>query len=748
MIKPRVLVYFAFVLLASLAVSQSVFAESKLDKILSDVTFSVNDENTILTVNTDLFVEGHFSTGMQSSGSGYAFTAGRFDCGNGKFLESSTFILGKITDSSGKDILLENVASGVTKLEGKVSFYILNTTSTADMDNGCRTAWTDANTSGQTIVTHDQTEIVQQTKADVTREALVQSMGAGMVAQNPDLVNVYQNDFAAAAVKKSPPPKGCATIGGSLNCGKEAFQLMIGECLVNAKSSSGAGVGVSDLTALIKTKTANCISRNIYGDESESARIVEELDKIDFDKLNKEAEEAVNEALNDLTADPDAATPEQTCPIEGIGWLLCPSISLISKLNDAALGQIKNFLFIKPAVLDSNSGTSQAWSYFRNIANALFVLAFIFIIFSQVTSIGVDNYGVKKALPRLIVGAILINTSYVISQLSVDLSNILGNSIGEMLGNVAGSITHSGTSFESSWAGFAGSALTIGGALVFAYLAIGMPVILGALLAIAMVLIILIARQAIVVLLVAVSPLAFAAWLLPNTIGLYNKWFNLLKAMLLLFPIIAILYGAGDIASSVLMSTAVNSSSGGSVDQGLQLAALGAIALPLGATPMVLKSSLNSLGSIGAKLSGAMNRSSSIMREGVKNRVATSSVGQRFGEFNRANQHRRAMRIARRRSGGISRRLDQSFIGRGMGWDKGSYAALAGIDKAEEEEAANILKYQMNDDIVAGLSSSNKHVQALAAKRLAGSGEWGADRLASYIEGGHDNQCEYGTSLY
>lgn len=94
-------------------------------------------------------------------------------------------------------------------------------------------------------------------------------------------------------------------------------------------------------------------------------------------------------------------------------------------LNDGLFGFLRDNLEFKAEFLKTDSAAYKAWQSFLNIANVMFVIAFIAIVFSQVTSIGISNYGIKKLLPKLIVVAILVNVSYFICQLVVDLSNLL-----------------------------------------------------------------------------------------------------------------------------------------------------------------------------------------------------------------------------------------------------------------------------------------------------------------------------------
>lgn len=445
------------------------------------------------------------------------------------------------------------------------------------------------------------------------------------------------------------------------------------------------------------------------------------------------------------------------CNIESMGWLICPTMTVVAGISDSALSAITSFLTIKPSILNMDSKTHEAWSYFRNIANVLFAVMFMWVIFSQVSNVGISNYGIKKMLPKLIIGAILVNASFIICQGAVDLSNVLGNALSDFFDKIAGSVQSTeaagvGDSFMAVILG--GLALT--GALALAFLAISVPTLLAVLLVLISVVVILIGRQAIVILLIAISPVAFVAWLLPNTEGLFKKWLGLLKGMLVVFPIISLLYGAGRLASAVLNNAAGDA---GTVEAfGMQIAALGASVIPLGATPLVLRSSLNSLGAIGGKLGGLTGMAN-------KNLMGAVSGKSRLGDFGRKIKSGSAQRQANRRAGvspfgeklsgskyGIVRgfggvassfanasaRLDTSPFGRALGLDKGVYAAQDAVDKAADEAALRELTYKYNGDAVLALENSgNSHVQKMAVKQLAEKGEWGAIQMAEYLRSGH-----------
>ena len=413
----------------------------------------------------------------------------------------------------------------------------------------------------------------------------------------------------------------------------------------------------------------------------------------------------------------EGGEPKNSCGIDGgLGWLICPVMTFVANINDAAYGAISGFLDIKPAILSSgdNSGAKQGWDFFRNIANAIFAVIFLWIIFSQISNVGVSNYGIKKILPRLIIGALLVNLSYYLCQIFVDLSNILGHTLKDALESGAGEI---GTTSEAAGWGsaIAATIVGVGGVAAFAALAIGIPTLAAGFLAIMTVFIILVVRQAGIILLISMSPIAFAAWLLPNTEDLFKKWLKMFRGLLLVFPIISLLYGAGKLAGAVLASSATVDPN--NPDETLHLVALAATTMPLIATPFVLQNSLSSLGSIGAKIgkmsANAHGRFAGNVKSTAKGRVDNSVIGdtkRKYSDF--INRKRASMR-----AGDFRTKIDNGKVGRFMGWDKGGARARATVAKAFEsdvEDASTMLQGMASSEIAAiaitGKTSDDKEV--------------------------------------
>lgn len=322
----------------------------------------------------------------------------------------------------------------------------------------------------------------------------------------------------------------------------------------------------------------------------------------------KSITDAAAAAANPANPAPGEAAKVSTCKIDAIGWLLCPVMDFMSKVIDGAYAFVASLMVVKPITTDSSDAAKSmyaAWSIMRNFANVAFVIAFMMIIFSQMTSVGLNNYGIKRMLPRLIVAAILVNASYWICAIAVDISNILGASLNGLFtsaipvlgANDRAAFVLAGDTSGGGWQGLV-SAVLIGGAataVLYATLSALVPALLAALIAILTVFIVLTMRQALIILLVVVSPLAFVAYLLPNTESLFKKWLGLFKTLLLMYPIIAMIFGASALASSVVMTSA----SGSKYAIAIQIMGALISIVPLALTPIIMKTAGGVLNRVG-----------------------------------------------------------------------------------------------------------------------------------------------------
>ena len=256
----------------------------------------------------------------------------------------------------------------------------------------------------------------------------------------------------------------------------------------------------------------------------------------------------------------DGTTPkeedQENCKIDYIGWFICPVVNTLASMSEGARARLVKMLTVdtKSILGDTSEGSVYSyWSKIRDYANILFVVFFLFVIYSQMTGYGLDNYGIKRMLPKLIIGVIVVNASFYICGLLVDLSNVVGSSAFNFIstaavgGMPAGDWNDSDQGWISSIAAGA-LLLTVG----YFALATVISVLLFVVITAVTTIFLLGVREAIIILCTVISPLAFAAMIMPNTEGLYKKWWNVFKAALMVFPMVGIVYGASNLAARVL----------------------------------------------------------------------------------------------------------------------------------------------------------------------------------------------------
>jgi len=301
------------------------------------------------------------------------------------------------------------------------------------------------------------------------------------------------------------------------------------------------------------------------------------------------------------TTNPTNAGGTTSCAVEGIGWIVCPVTNFLAKGMDIIYKIVTEFLVVRPLETTGNNAMYRAWSVMRSVANVAFVIAFMIIIYSQLTSIGLSNYSIKKLLPRVIVAAILVNSSYWICAISIDICNILGYSLQDMFISIRNSLIGSeGNSWDViSWesvgsfilsggtivagAGIAAylGAAALGGVTITGLVFLFLPMLLSVLFVVLMTFLILAGRQAIITILVVLAPLAFVAYLLPNTEKWFEKWRSTFFTLLLVFPGFSLVFGGSQLAASIIIQNASSIN--------VILLAMAVQVMPLAITPLLLR---------------------------------------------------------------------------------------------------------------------------------------------------------------
>lgn len=262
-------------------------------------------------------------------------------------------------------------------------------------------------------------------------------------------------------------------------------------------------------------------------------------------------------------------TSPPTCELSGnpLSWIICPIITGLIAGVDAIRSLLQGLLMvhIKPVGANGDEAAYKdiysVWSNVRIIGNLMLLIALIVIVFTEVTGGGaLEAYTVKKVLPRLLIGAVMINLSFYIIMIVNDIMNVIGVGIYSLMTspltggglhrvNVDATLSILGT---AGLGGVATAIFTAGGLVAAAGMWLLVFVLLPAMLIVLAGLVIIILRQGLIIVLLVLSPIAFALYCLPNTEKYFRNWWEQLFKAFLVFPIVMALFGASTMLSTLL----------------------------------------------------------------------------------------------------------------------------------------------------------------------------------------------------
>ncbi len=333
-----------------------------------------------------------------------------------------------------------------------------------------------------------------------------------------------------------------------------------------------------------------------------------------------------------------------------LGWILCPVMKFIGSAADKLWEEMSsNWLVVDPDEYKANDSSTayKAWTYFRNFANIAFAIFLTVVIISQLTGFGITNYGIKKLLPSLIIMAVLVNLSYFICQILIDVSNIAGASIGGILTDVQSTISPSSsvsagdvvrgflnTLFNA--VGITGIGIAVAVTIKLQGLAAVMiPVLivtLGAIISVVFVFLVLAVRQAGILVMVVISPLAIICYSLPNAKSLFEKWKKLFTALLFVYPVCSACIYGGQLVSSLMLNSDNTSFMYNLVGMLLQI-------VPIFFIPSLIRNSLALAGNIGNRISqlgrGLSNKTTGALRKSEAVERARTTSQYRAAQRNR-----------------------------------------------------------------------------------------------------------------
>ena len=281
------------------------------------------------------------------------------------------------------------------------------------------------------------------------------------------------------------------------------------------------------------------------------------------------------------TFDPDegsdsegSITEEAQCDGGAIGWLICPIVTMLSEVVDFFMRWIiEDSLAFNIFTTDQTNDNERTgaqmirdmWSGVVALANIAFAIVFLVVIYSTATSTGLKNYDIKKIMPRLVICAIAVNTSFWICAAISDIINILGANVRDFLLGMAGGLNangdHSFMFHIGTWTlGLVSAGLVAVGGLLIIFMNLG-TLTLGLLLIVALMQF----RTVAIIALIIISPLAFVAWLLPNTEKWFKMWWKEYTRMLLVYPMVMGVWGLTAIATALMTNVDTTEDAGSNI---------------------------------------------------------------------------------------------------------------------------------------------------------------------------------------
>ena len=350
---------------------------------------------------------------------------------------------------------------------------------------------------------------------------------------------------------------------------------VVGECIAEARSKAASssryaqGSGSSS-EELRNQFLAECLAKKTGRSEDEVKAALQGADIQGAIAAGEQQQQATEQQLAQEQAAEGEEENKGECgtKLDAIGYFVCPLLEKLVDFADGTWGLFEYLLQTDP-LPSEESPLQSAWNGLRDVANAILAIIFLAIIISQVSNVGISNYGVKKMLPRLIIAAITINMSYFLMQVIVDVANILGANLYHFISDlapavdpkdvgwgtiitdiIAGGITIGGglLAGKAAWSAAAGMDAKVGLLLLLVFI---IPAILGLIAG----LMALVFRAGIIPVLAISSPIAIAAWVLPNTQKLFEKWKSTFLGMVFLYPLASMYCGGLKFVALIILSS-------------------------------------------------------------------------------------------------------------------------------------------------------------------------------------------------
>src|SRR3990167_787209 len=239
--------------------------------------------------------------------------------------------------------------------------------------------------------------------------------------------------------------------------------------------------------------------------------------------------------------------------VEFLANLMLGLASLVLAIAGAVLNQSVQYTVLQMSnTLSQITSINEAWGVIRDLANMLFIFVLLYVAIG--TILGLSKVNWKKTLVLIVIAALLINFSLFFTKIMVDASNIVALAFYKGISTCTTSNGLSGcfmehmkltTLYKCKSTGSFGECnledknvaigkIVVIGIMGFAFNLVAAFVFFAAA-------IMFIVRFAIIVFLLILSPLAFAAMILPKLAEYANKWWKQLIGQAVFAPVFMIL---------------------------------------------------------------------------------------------------------------------------------------------------------------------------------------------------------------
>ncbi len=408
-------------------------------------------------------------------------------------------------------------------------------------------------------------------------------------------------------------------------------------------------------------------------------------------------------------AEMDREATNCTKDASGWGWFACGLNKAAGGITAIVYPKVQEYMTTDPDIFEAPT-MHTAWNRFRIFANFILVIMIMVTIISQVTGMGISNYGIKKALPRIVAMALILNLSFFICRMAIDIANIIGDGIGAVFDGLTVSAKAKidfntladGSSKTLMKAKIIGGGAVITGISAFfatkTALASGqsitlliMTAALAAVIGILLLLTVIQLRKALIIILTITSPVAVLLYILPGTKKTFNQWFSLFKGLLFAYPICSLLVKGGAFASTILTAAMGVANEDGSPNFFTMVIAVAASIVPIFLIPNTI---IKSAGALGARLQGLANKLKGALTKGMY----STRIGQRLD--------RGAKERSNRMKAGVDRNGNETRLGRltrsrseRLRMDAAKRAANDRAIKRSEDNAEEMAEYEEMEQI-------------------------------------------------